>query len=287
MRARGREVVLDPGRCLVVLFSRVARLDQFVEELDGGFSFVLDRSPEVCSSIANLAWKASRCCSWATFEVELPPGEETIPWTARSERETVRRSSPPRCGPNSGRSTCLGSVAFGRQPTGRPGIAGRGISAASVPVPPSSIRPTGTIMWNERGNTHAPYFISVVADGAEYGPTSFGPSSRSRPVRFHFHSFRAVSPTAVPRVINPPSPPASDASLTPAFSLSLRCRPTIKRNWTKTNRWRHHCFAPRRTISHHRRTAPATSASSRSTTLARSVPPRGPVQNRFAADSSS
>lgn len=58
-----------------------------IEERDDGFSFVFDRSAEAYEAVAEVAWKESQCCAWATFEVELPPGEEPIRWHERSDRD--------------------------------------------------------------------------------------------------------------------------------------------------------------------------------------------------------
>ncbi len=58
-----------------------------VAKHDRGYTFVFERSPEVYSSVAEIAWKESQCCSWATFQVELPPGDDPIKWHERSDRE--------------------------------------------------------------------------------------------------------------------------------------------------------------------------------------------------------
>lgn len=57
-----------------------------IEERDDGFSFVFDRTPAAYEAVTTLAWNESRCCSWATFEVELPPGDGPIRWNACSDR---------------------------------------------------------------------------------------------------------------------------------------------------------------------------------------------------------
>lgn len=58
-----------------------------VEELDDGFSLVFDRNAASYAAVTELARKESRCCAWASFSVELPPGNDTVEWRARSERE--------------------------------------------------------------------------------------------------------------------------------------------------------------------------------------------------------
>lgn len=61
-----------------------------VEDHDDGFTFVLDRDPETYAAATELAWMESSCCAWATVEVALPPGGDTIRWIARSERAEGR-----------------------------------------------------------------------------------------------------------------------------------------------------------------------------------------------------
>ena len=58
-----------------------------IEEHDDGFTFVFDRTPEAYASVAEIAWKESQCCAWATFEVELPPGDGPLKWHERSDRD--------------------------------------------------------------------------------------------------------------------------------------------------------------------------------------------------------
>jgi hypothetical protein len=57
-----------------------------VEEREDGFSLVLDRTADAVGAAAELAWKESHCCAWATFEVEFPPDDGTVRWNARSDR---------------------------------------------------------------------------------------------------------------------------------------------------------------------------------------------------------
>lgn len=57
-----------------------------IEKHDDGFSIVFDRNPEAYAAVAEVAWKESQCCAWATFDVELPPGDGPIRWNARSSR---------------------------------------------------------------------------------------------------------------------------------------------------------------------------------------------------------
>jgi len=59
---------------------------QDIKRHDDGFSFVFERTPKAYEAIAEVAWKESQCCSWATFEIEIPPGDEPITWHERSER---------------------------------------------------------------------------------------------------------------------------------------------------------------------------------------------------------
>ena len=66
--------------------SLVPHLEDVVER-DDGYSFVFDRSPETYWAVAELAWKESRCCSWAAFGVELPPAGDSVVWHVRSDRE--------------------------------------------------------------------------------------------------------------------------------------------------------------------------------------------------------
>jgi hypothetical protein len=58
-----------------------------IEEHEDGFSFVFDRNLEAYTAVAEVAWKETQCCSWATFEIELPPGDGPLKWNARSERK--------------------------------------------------------------------------------------------------------------------------------------------------------------------------------------------------------
>lgn len=58
-----------------------------IEEREDGYTFVFDRNPEAYTAVAEVAWKESQCCAWATFEVELPPGDGPIKWHERSERD--------------------------------------------------------------------------------------------------------------------------------------------------------------------------------------------------------
>lgn len=58
-----------------------------VEETEDGFAAVFERSPETYAAVAELAWKESHCCAFATFEVALPPGDGPITWRGRSDRD--------------------------------------------------------------------------------------------------------------------------------------------------------------------------------------------------------
>lgn len=58
-----------------------------IEERADGFTFVFDRTPEAYTAVTEMAWKESQCCSWATFTVELPPGDGPIQWHERSDSE--------------------------------------------------------------------------------------------------------------------------------------------------------------------------------------------------------
>lgn len=58
-----------------------------IEEREDGYSFVFDRNEEAYAAVTEAAWKESQCCAWATFEVELPPGDGPIRWHERSDRE--------------------------------------------------------------------------------------------------------------------------------------------------------------------------------------------------------
>ena len=58
-----------------------------IEEHDDGFTFVFDRTPEAYAAVAEIVWKESQCCAWATFEVELPPGDGPLRWHERSDRD--------------------------------------------------------------------------------------------------------------------------------------------------------------------------------------------------------
>ena len=58
-----------------------------IEEHDDGFTFVFDRTPEAYAAVAEISWKESQCCAWATFEIELPPGDSPIKWHERSDRD--------------------------------------------------------------------------------------------------------------------------------------------------------------------------------------------------------
>lgn len=58
-----------------------------VEERDDGYTFVFNRTPEAYAAVVEIAWKESQCCAWATFEVELPPGDGPIKWHERSDRD--------------------------------------------------------------------------------------------------------------------------------------------------------------------------------------------------------
>ena len=57
-----------------------------VEEREDGYTFVFDRNPGAYEAVAEVAWKESQCCAWATFEVELPPGDGPIRWHERADR---------------------------------------------------------------------------------------------------------------------------------------------------------------------------------------------------------
>ncbi len=46
---------------------------------------MLDRSEAAVDAATELARRESRCCSWGTFAVELPPGGESVVWRARSD----------------------------------------------------------------------------------------------------------------------------------------------------------------------------------------------------------
>lgn len=58
-----------------------------IEKHEDGYSFVFERDPEAYAAVVEIAWKESQCCSWATFQVELPPGDGPIKWHERSDRE--------------------------------------------------------------------------------------------------------------------------------------------------------------------------------------------------------
>ncbi len=58
-----------------------------IEHHDDGYTFVFERSPEAYAAVTEAAWKESQCCAWATFQIELPPGEGPIKWHERSERD--------------------------------------------------------------------------------------------------------------------------------------------------------------------------------------------------------
>lgn len=58
-----------------------------VEEREDGFTIAVDRSRSAYAAVTELAWKEAQCCAWATFEVELPPGDGVVKWNARSGRE--------------------------------------------------------------------------------------------------------------------------------------------------------------------------------------------------------
>lgn len=58
-----------------------------VERRDDGYTFVFERSADAYAAVAEAAWKESQCCSWATFEVVLPPGDGPIEWRERSDRD--------------------------------------------------------------------------------------------------------------------------------------------------------------------------------------------------------
>lgn len=86
-----------PAITCTLTTERTARRRDWVEEHllphledirkhDDGFSFIFDRTPEVYAAVTELSWKESHCCAWATFDVELPPGDGPIRWNARSER---------------------------------------------------------------------------------------------------------------------------------------------------------------------------------------------------------
>lgn len=57
-----------------------------VRHRDDGFTAEFERSPEAFHIVANLAWKESRCCPWATFEIEVPPRDAPIAWRGRTDR---------------------------------------------------------------------------------------------------------------------------------------------------------------------------------------------------------
>lgn len=56
-----------------------------VDEHDQGFTLVFDRTPEAYTAVTEVAWKESQCCGWATFEIELAPGNESIRWHEHAE----------------------------------------------------------------------------------------------------------------------------------------------------------------------------------------------------------
>jgi hypothetical protein len=57
-----------------------------IQETEDGFTFVFDRCPEAYVAVANASWKESQCCAWATFDIELPMGDDSIKWHVRSDR---------------------------------------------------------------------------------------------------------------------------------------------------------------------------------------------------------
>jgi hypothetical protein len=58
-----------------------------IEEHEDGYTHVFDRNPEAYVAVAEIAWKESQCCAWATFQMELPPGNDPIKWHERSDRD--------------------------------------------------------------------------------------------------------------------------------------------------------------------------------------------------------
>jgi hypothetical protein len=57
-----------------------------IEEREDGFTFAFERNADAYAAVSEVAWKESQCCSWATFEVELPPGDAPIRWHERAEQ---------------------------------------------------------------------------------------------------------------------------------------------------------------------------------------------------------
>ncbi|WP_227377148.1 hypothetical protein [Haladaptatus halobius] len=57
-----------------------------IQEHENGFTFVFDRSLEAYAAVTKASWKESHCCAWATFDVELPMGDDSIKWNVRSDR---------------------------------------------------------------------------------------------------------------------------------------------------------------------------------------------------------
>ncbi|WP_396612140.1 hypothetical protein ACH9L7_02310 [Haloferax sp. S1W] len=59
-----------------------------IEARPDGFSFVFDRNPDAYAAATELSWKEAQCCAWATFEVELPPDENSVRWNTRSAHDS-------------------------------------------------------------------------------------------------------------------------------------------------------------------------------------------------------
>lgn len=57
-----------------------------IQEHEDRFTFVFARSPEAYAAVTKTSWKESLCCTWATFDIELPMGDGNIKWHVRSDR---------------------------------------------------------------------------------------------------------------------------------------------------------------------------------------------------------
>lgn len=59
-----------------------------IERTPDGFTAVFDRTEEAYQALSTLAWKESRCCRWATFEVSVPAEADSIRWRAHTTDES-------------------------------------------------------------------------------------------------------------------------------------------------------------------------------------------------------
>ena len=58
-----------------------------IEKHRDGVSATFERDRKAYTAAVDLAWKESQCCTWATFGVELPPGDDSVKWHVHSDRE--------------------------------------------------------------------------------------------------------------------------------------------------------------------------------------------------------